>query len=96
MHKPIGIAYINDCMYVHRTRDEDTSSTTTTTSTAVAGIAATGAQVIPCLLIRTELCGKTLKQWLEDHKKRRRRRVFNYFGQVSMKISKVLCSYHYT
>ena len=35
------------------------------------------------LLIRTELCGKTLKHWLEHHKKRKRRRLLIYFEQVS-------------
>ena len=70
-----------------RRGDMTLSSTTTSTSTTVAGIHTTGApaQGTPCLLIRTELCGKTLKKWLETHdwKKRRRSRLFSYFEQVT-------------
>ena len=39
-------------------------------------------QGIPYLLIRTELCGRTLKRWLETHKKRKRTRLLNFFEQV--------------
>ena len=40
-------------------------------------------QGAPCLLIRTELCGNTLKTFLETYKRRRRERLFGYFEQVS-------------
>ena len=84
-----------------RKDDMTLSSTTTSTSTTVAGIHTTGApmQGTPCLLIRTELCGKTLKKWLEDHKKRRRSRLFSYFEQVTYAFDwpamfTILCDLH--
>jgi serine/threonine protein kinase len=62
-------------------RDDDTSSTTTSTARAEVGSAGP-LHGIPYLLIRTELCGKTLKHWLEHHKKRKRQRLLIYFEQI--------------
>ena len=42
-----------------------------------------GSRLVPYLLICTEICGRTLKQWLERHKKRNRKKMFIFFEQVS-------------
>ena len=73
-------------MIFYRTEHDETTSTTT--STATTEMASSASLVVPCLLIRTELCDKTLKQWLEEHKKRKRKRLFLYFEQVSNEASK--------
>ena len=67
--------------HFYRGRDGDTSSATTSTAQAEGGSAGP-LHAIPYLLIRTELCGKTLKHWLENHKKRKRERLLSYFEQV--------------
>ena len=61
-------------------RRDDTSSTTSTARAE--GGSAGSEHAIPYLLIRTELCGKTLKHWLEHRKKRKRERLLRYFEQV--------------
>ena len=72
-------------MNTYRTGDDD-ETTTTTASTATAVVASSAPS--PYLLIRTELCGKTLKQWLEGHQRRKRKRLFSFFEQVGMSQSK--------
>lgn len=69
-------------MFTHR--DE----TVTHTDISVVGEAlACIVNQTPYLLIRTELCGKTLKQWLEKHPKRKRKRMLIFFEQVCILIS---------
>ena len=69
-------------MFTHR--DE----TVTHTDKSVVGEAlACIVNQTPYLLIRTELCGKTLKQWLEKHPKRKRKRMLIFFEQVCNLIS---------
>ena len=65
-----------------RRRDRNTSSTATSTERAEGGSVGS-VHAVPYLLIRTELCGKTLKHWLEHHKNRKRERLLHYFEQVS-------------
>ena len=75
-------------MNTYRTGDDD-ETTTTTASTATAVVASSAPSlIVPYLLIRTELCGKTLKQWLEGHQRRKRKRLFSFFEQVSIRQSK--------
>ena len=82
--------YILSC---RRENYDDTDSTKTDTAkTATLKLLEDSASVtvkpVPYLLIRTELCGRTLKQWLDSHghEKRKRERLLPFFEQVGGKI----------
>lgn len=64
-------------------RGEESESDSTSTATIQRGDCGAGVPRIPYLLIRTELCGRTLKQWLEKHEKRKRQLLLSFFEQVS-------------
>ena len=44
---------------------------------------------VPYLFIRTELCGKTLKEWLNTHKKRKRKLMLSFLNRSADTLLKV-------